>query len=136
MIDFLTSDLFGIILIALLIIVSISFAAFLLTSAIHTFRVSRFFTHYGSLSGIVQEYIEAEEEYHLRTRPIFLEKAMMMTSNISYIPGRYFVILDCCVDEKQYRAIYEIPAEDYQKAPEGATIQIEGSWNAIGYELL
>ena len=136
MIDFLTSDLFGIVLIALLIIVSISFAAFLLNTAIHTFRVSRFFARYGSLSGIVQEYIKAEEEYHLRTRPIFLEKTMMMTSNISYIPGRYYVILDCRVDEKHYPAIYEIPAEDYQKAPEGATIQIESSWNAIGYELL
>ena len=49
MIDFLTSDLFGIVLIALLIVVSISFAAFLLNTAIHTFRVSRFFARYGSL---------------------------------------------------------------------------------------
>lgn len=136
MIDFLTSDFIGYVLMALLIIVLAFLAYFLLSSITHHIRVSQFFAQYRPSVGIVQRYDKTDDDFNVTMFPVSTGKSIQLMPRMTQALDQYYVLLECQCGGKRFRAAYEIPAEDYGQEQAGVSVQIKDHWNPVGYELL
>lgn len=134
--EFLVSDFFGYILIALLVIVAVIFVYVLISNVIQHIRVSRFFALCRPSVGTVLGYKKIDENTHITMQPIFMGKSMNFTPRIRYTPGQYYISLECQCRGKHFQASYQISAEEYEQEKVGTPVRIKDDWMPVGYELL
>ena len=131
MLEFLIFFLMGMLIVAL-----ISFTCFLLRNAINSIRVNRFFAKNQPQRGIVEGKEMVEENFSTMATPIFMGSSVIYTPHMLYTPKEYYIELSCLLPNNYFRATYQVPAEDYERAKTGQFIEIEDSWKPAGFEVM
>lgn len=128
-------EIYDIFLIALLVLFCV-YTILMLFNLVVRFQISHFFNVHEVETGKVIKYEIFKGSSYSIISPLVPSASTVFVPHFHHTPDEYSVLLECCHANKRFQARYSIPADDYKEHRAGETIQIEDSWEPIGYQFL